>query len=192
MPEFKKNSPEVTRNVGGDKTSGDNIPVHVEQFEQASPDRVSMTDESSSGDIIISKKGHVRWSVLQKDSERLRSFIEHEAVKFLDQHGDISGTLLDKQGKSGLRAAVSAYYPGKWRELRRNIGLDNRKSPPNYWTNEVIEQEAKCFFVKKCGRKHYPSSFCSRTSLNRSIQSSRCSKESAWRVSQFSRLTQFL
>lgn len=69
--------------------------------------------------------------------------IREEARNAISSGVDISADKLARAGLSSLAAAINKYYPGKTRQLRVDLGLDQPKRPDDYWTAEAIEREAR-------------------------------------------------
>lgn len=79
--------------------------------------------------------------------------IKKQALEFYITYGGLSHRLLIENGLSALSNAVMKQYPGKWRQLKHDLGLENRK-PKGFWTNEAIEIEATNF-ANEYGRLNF-------------------------------------
>ncbi len=69
--------------------------------------------------------------------------IEREAAKFIAQHEDLNHVLLRSNNLAGFASAISSFYPGGMRGLRRKLGLEVKSRPLEFWTIENIVGEAR-------------------------------------------------
>ena len=74
--------------------------------------------------------------------------IREEAEKFVEEYGDISYGILLRAGKSKLKCAIDASYPGHIGALKKELNLADKANPPGYWTEERIIQLSKDFYTK--------------------------------------------
>jgi len=82
-----------------------------------------------------------------QDAETIR----HEVQRFTEGGGILTQRNLSRAGLSSLDWAIRNYYPGGIQQLRLDLGLEASKYPPNYWTIERIEEEAKKVFEQEGG-----------------------------------------
>lgn len=71
--------------------------------------------------------------------------IKTEVQKFIEAEGDITQYLLSKRGKSNLIHAITRYYPGQLVQLKKDLEVNTKRKPVNFWTPETILEESKKF-----------------------------------------------
>lgn len=72
--------------------------------------------------------------------------IREEALTFSRQYGGITYALLGQGKRYDLCNAIAKHYPGKIRQLQKDLDTQSNKKPNGYWTPENIELEAANFF----------------------------------------------
>jgi hypothetical protein len=77
--------------------------------------------------------------------------IKEEAQKVVDKEGELSTRWLISHGMSGLSSVITKRYPGKWRQLRKDLGLKQKNRPVGYWTVENIAKEMQEFKTAEGG-----------------------------------------
>lgn len=90
------------------------------------------------------------WGVTINFKNRGRGFwqnegIRAEALKYYEEHSDLSRRGLIANNQSSLATAISRKYPGGFFQLKTDLGIEAKK-PPGYWTEESIRQEALKFY----------------------------------------------
>lgn len=76
-----------------------------------------------------------------------REKIKEEARTFYEQYGNLTHTILKRNGRNALVIAIRN-YPGKIRQLQTDLGILSPKRPNGYWTEVNIECEAREFLEK--------------------------------------------
>jgi len=71
--------------------------------------------------------------------------VEQEARDFFQKYGNLTPTLLETNGQSGLSSAITK-YPGGMYALKRKLGIEITQVPKGFWTPERIEEEAFAFY----------------------------------------------
>lgn len=84
--------------------------------------------------IVTTRKDRGFWTL-----EKIRD----EAYKFYLQNKGLNRPLLRMSGESSLIDAIGKRYPGGMLQLRVDLGIEEDRKPPGYWTIERIEQEAQ-------------------------------------------------
>ncbi len=72
--------------------------------------------------------------------------IKEEATVATAEHGTLSRSTLHKIGRRDLEAAIGKHYPGGFRTLKADLGIESTQKPQGYWTTEVIFKEASEFY----------------------------------------------
>lgn len=72
--------------------------------------------------------------------------IESMAIEFYREKGVLNTHILEENGLSDLRAAISARYPGGFTELRVRLGIQEARKPRRYWNPEKIHATASNFY----------------------------------------------
>lgn len=100
------------------------------------------------------------WMQLQKDlgltpkRPKTQYYSEEQtrrdALEFFKSEGNISLPLLASKGSSALVARIQRRYPGRIRQLKKDIGMEESRRPRKYWKDpQNIEKEAAEFLAKE-------------------------------------------
>lgn len=105
--------------------------------EQGTPENLFPTpvSESQTGEVLVPQipqidiprdsRGRIRWRLLHEQGQII-DILQNEIRFFHEQYGEVTPRLLIQNHRSDLAGAVQHYYPGSWRQLRRDV-----KIPPH-------------------------------------------------------------
>lgn len=88
--------------------------------------------------------------VLRKRNFWTPERIVAEAQKCYQEFETFSSITLTANGRSDLVNAIESKYPGGWRKLRADLGIDTPQRPNGFWTEEAIEEEARRILQNGC------------------------------------------
>jgi hypothetical protein len=72
--------------------------------------------------------------------------IQDQVIAFVQSNGRLAPNTLSEYGRDDLRYGVTKHYPGGWRQLRVDLGLQPLRVPNGSWTPEKIREEAQAFY----------------------------------------------
>lgn len=67
--------------------------------------------------------------------------VERETREFVDQNGTVTHSLLESQGRSDLRTAITRHYPGGIKKVKEGLNVPEAKRPSR-WNLEAVRQQA--------------------------------------------------
>jgi hypothetical protein len=74
--------------------------------------------------------------------------ILEEAERFYRDHGRISHDFLSRNNEPSLGNAIRS-YPGGIHQLKKDLGIKDKRKPKGYWTREQIEEQSRSFVEKE-------------------------------------------
>ncbi|MEK7616807.1 MAG: hypothetical protein AAB414_02035 [Patescibacteria group bacterium] len=74
--------------------------------------------------------------------------IREEAGQIFQQEGKLTQAVIVGMSRSRLVRAISNFYPGGLRQLRKDFNTEYTAKPVGYWTPEQIEIEAQSFYIQ--------------------------------------------
>lgn len=129
--------------------------VELNTPEDFSPALVS---ESPTGEVLVAQilridfprdsRGRIRWRLLHEQGQII-DILQNEIRFFHEQYGEATPRLLIQNHRSDLAGAVQHYYPGSWKQLRRDV----RIPPSNIQDKELrgIDPSQKAEVIEKYG-----------------------------------------
>lgn len=121
------------RIIGGSATNKRVAPYFGGSFQQA----LTISFASLGVSLDFKRRGKGFW-----EEKRIKA----EAIKYYDEHSDISRRGLIANNKSSLANAIARKYPGGFYQLRVDLKIESKKKPGGFWTEDRIREEALEFY----------------------------------------------
>lgn len=68
-----------------------------------------------------------------------------QARKFVEEHGGLSHSLLERSKMGSLVVGIRR-YEGGINQLKKDLGIETKRKPKGYWTPQRIRETAKAFY----------------------------------------------